>query len=54
MNDRQVKALLFVKEHRRITNKEFHAIDKAFERKASHELSELIKANLLEQVALIN
>jgi ATP-dependent DNA helicase RecG len=49
LSDRQIKAVLYVKEHGRITNKEYQAIDKASERTASRELSELIKANLLEQ-----
>lgn len=49
LSDRQIKAVLYVKEHGRITNKEYQAIDKTSERTASRELSELIKANLLEQ-----
>jgi len=49
LNDRQIKAVLYVKEHGRITNKEYQALEKASERTASRELSELIKANLLEQ-----
>jgi ATP-dependent DNA helicase RecG len=49
LNERQIKAVLYVKENRKITNKEYQEINQTSERTASREISELIKMNLLEQ-----
>jgi len=49
LNDRQVKAVLYVKERRKITNKKYQEINGISERTASREISELVKAGILEQ-----
>lgn len=49
LNERQIKAVLYVKENGRITNKEYQGINEASERTSSRELSKLIKTNILEQ-----
>ncbi len=47
LNDRQVKAVLFVKENGRITNKEYQELNKTSERTASRDLNGLIEKNIL-------
>ncbi|MGV8138531.1 MAG: ATP-binding protein [Mangrovibacterium sp.] len=49
LNDRQIKAVLYVKEKGKITNREYQKINKISERTSSREISELVKANILEQ-----
>jgi len=49
LNERQINAMLYVKEKRKITNGEYQEINDISERTASRELSELVKMNLLEQ-----
>ena len=49
MNNRQVKAVLYVKKKDKITNKEYQEINEISERTASGEMSELVKQNILEQ-----
>ncbi|GHV67623.1 ATP-dependent DNA helicase [Bacteroidia bacterium] len=49
LNERQVKAVDYVKEKGKITNKEYQEINEISERTASREISELIKASILEQ-----
>ncbi|MDR3273181.1 MAG: hypothetical protein LBT29_06855 [Flavobacteriaceae bacterium] len=49
LNQRQIKAVEFVKEKGKITNKEYQAINATSERTASREISELVKFSILEQ-----
>jgi len=49
LNERQIKAVVYVKEKGKITNSEYQEINKISERTASRELSELAKTNVLEQ-----
>jgi ATP-dependent DNA helicase RecG len=49
LNARQVKAVLYVKEKGRITNKEYQSINETSERTASREIAELVKTDILEQ-----
>jgi len=49
LNERQIKAVTYVKERGRITNKEYQEINKISERTASREILELVKANIIEQ-----
>jgi ATP-dependent DNA helicase RecG len=49
LNDRQIKAVLYVKEKGKITNSEYQKINEISERTSSREISELVKANILEQ-----
>ena len=51
LNDRQIKAVLCVKENGKITNSEYQKINKISKRTASYDLIELIKKyNLLKQI----
>ncbi len=47
VNDRQVKAVLFVKEKGRITNKEYQEINDTTERTASRDLSDLVEKQII-------
>ncbi|GHT29164.1 ATP-dependent DNA helicase [Bacteroidia bacterium] len=49
LNDRQVKAVLYVKEKGKITNSEYQKINNTSERTASREISELVRLNILGQ-----
>ena len=49
LNARQVKAVLYVKEQGKITNREYQGINETSERTASREIAELVKTNILEQ-----
>jgi len=49
LNDRQIKAVLYVKEKGKITNSEYQKINEISGRTSSREISELVKANILEQ-----
>ena len=49
LNDRQIKAVLYVKEKGKITNREYQEINKISERTASREILELVRANIIEQ-----
>ena len=49
LNDRQIKAVLYMKEKGKITNAEYQQINSISERTASREISELVKADILEQ-----
>ena len=49
LNERQVKAVLYVKEKGKITNAEYQEINNISERTASREMSALVKAGILEQ-----
>lgn len=47
-NDRQVNAVLFVKEKGRITNKEYQEINDTTERTASRDLSDLVEKQIIK------
>jgi len=49
LNERQIKAVLYVKEKGKITNAEYQEVNNISERTASREISELVKAEILEQ-----
>ncbi len=48
LNDRQVKAVFYVKEHGVITNKEYQKLTNISERTASRDLLELVNTNLIK------
>jgi ATP-dependent DNA helicase RecG len=48
LNDRQIKAVLYVKENRKITNSEYQEINKCSRNTASSELNELVTQSLLQ------
>ena len=49
LNDRQIKAVLYVKEKGRITNSEYQALNSVSKRTATNDLSELV-----EQYKILN
>ena len=52
MNERQINAVSFIKESRRITNKEYQKELNTSERTASRELSDLVKKGILKQIGI--
>jgi len=48
LNDRQVKAVLYVKEKGKITNKEYQEINETTERTASRDLSNLVEKGIIK------
>ena len=50
LNDRQIKAVHFVKENGKITNKQFQELADISERTASRDLSDLVSREIFEQV----
>jgi len=46
LNERQIKAVLYVKERRRITNKEYRELNSVFNKTAYLELLELVKKDV--------
>lgn len=42
LNERQIKAVLFVKEKRKITNSEYQELNNVSKRTATNELTELV------------
>jgi len=51
LNERQIKAVLFVKEKEKITNKEYQSLNTISERTASRELSELVEKQIFKNSA---
>ena len=50
LNERQVRAVMYVEENERVTNREYQALNKVSNRTATYELTELVdKYNLLEK-----
>lgn len=49
LNERQIKAVMYVKDKGKITNKEYREIVKVSKPTASRELAILIDKNILEQ-----
>jgi ATP-dependent DNA helicase RecG len=49
LNERQIKAVQYVMDKGKITNSEYQEINTISERTASREISELVKADILEQ-----
>lgn len=52
LNERQIKAVLYVKEKGKITNKEYQEICNTSERTATRDLSVLVNQEILEQVGV--
>jgi ATP-dependent DNA helicase RecG len=49
LNERQIKAVLYVKEKGKITNSEYQEINETSERTSSREIAELVNVDILEQ-----
>jgi len=52
LNDRQIKAVNYVKEKGRITNKEYQELNLVSKRTASRDLDELVKRNIIDQIGI--
>jgi len=50
LNDRQIKAVLYVKEKGRITNSEYQEINNVARRWTTVELSDLVEKNLFKNI----
>ncbi|MDV7391320.1 hypothetical protein RZS08_08215, partial [Arthrospira platensis SPKY1] len=50
LNARQVKAVLYVKERGRITNKEYQEINNTTDRTAIRDLETLIQLNIIKRI----
>ena len=48
LNDRQIKAILYTKENRKITNGEYQAINETSNRTSSRDLTELVERGIFE------
>lgn len=52
LNERQIKAVMYVKERGRITNKEYQRLCNTSERTATRDLSSLVSAEIFEQIGI--
>jgi len=52
LNERQMKAVMYVKEKVYITNKEYQVITNISNRTATRDLAELVSLNILEQIGV--
>ena len=50
LNERQIKAVMYVKEKRKITNKEYQNLYKVSKRTASNDLDVLVQKNIFEKI----
>jgi len=50
LNERQIKAVLFVKENEKITNTEYQGLNNIAERTATRDLTQLVELKILDQV----
>ena len=50
LNDRQIRAVMYVKEKGKITNKEYQTLNGVSERTATRDLSKLVSLNIFEQI----
>ena len=50
LNERQIKAVMYVKEKGKITNKEYQSIADISKRTASRDLKELINKGIFKQI----
>lgn len=52
LNERQIKAVMYVKEKRKITNREYQGICNTSERTATRDLTDLVSKEILEQIGI--
>src|SRR4030066_963171 len=52
LNERQIKAVMYVKEKGKITNKEYQEVCRTSERTATRDLSQLVTIELFEQIGI--
>ena len=53
LNERQIKAVEYIKEHGHITNKEYQDITGVSRQMTTRELSELVNKNVLKKVGTV-
>ena len=53
LNERQIKAVMYVKERERITNKEYQKVCDISERSATRDLTHLVSIGLLNRLGLL-
>jgi len=52
LNERKIKAVIFVKEKGRITNKAYQELVLVSKRTTSRDLDELVKRNIIDQIGI--
>lgn len=52
LNERQIKAVMYVKERGKITNKEYQELNQVSKRTATRDLEELVKNEVTEQIGI--
>lgn len=52
LNERQIKAVLYMKENEFIKNKDYQLINKVSERTATRDLAQLVELEILEQIGI--
>ncbi len=52
LNERQIKAVMYVKERGRITNKEHQELNTVSKRTATRDLEELVKSSIIKQIGI--
>ncbi|MEA3432647.1 MAG: DeoR family transcriptional regulator [candidate division WOR-3 bacterium] len=52
LNERQIKAVMYVKERGKITNKEYQRLCNTSERTVTRDLSSLVSAEIFEQIGM--
>lgn len=52
LNERQIKAVMYVKEKGKITNKEYQSISNISNRTSTRDLAQLVSMNILEQIGV--
>ena len=52
LSERQIKAVIYVKEKGKITNKDYQELNLVSKRTASRDLDELVKRNIIDQIGI--
>jgi ATP-dependent DNA helicase RecG len=52
LNERQIKAVMYIKENGRITNSEFQELNMVSKRTATRDLDDLFRKEILEQLGI--
>lgn len=50
LNERQIKAMLFLKENKKITNKDYQTINNVSERTALRDLDQLVSLDIIKKI----
>lgn len=52
LSERQIKAVMYVKEKEKITNKKYQELNMVSKRTATRDLEDLVKRNIIEQIGI--